>query len=209
METNKQDVRNFRVKTRKNTDSRTRIGNFNEAVLFGPIFICSCCSRKLFENGVTKITPKFKKACDEKNPKFYSSCIEKDILVPITFNGKSDRTGHYICHTCRTSMRRGKMPSMAVQNRLQLKEIDECCNLTELENNLIAQIINFQYIICLPNSRWAATRAAQKGQQWQHRCQEISLKSHNWQEMFVHWNGKMAKSKNVTQEMIIMPLGRN
>ena len=55
-------------------------------------------------------------------------------------------------------MRRGKMPSMAVQNGLQLKEINECCNLTELENNLIAQIIIFQYIICLPKSRWAATK---------------------------------------------------
>ena len=154
------NIRVFRVKTRENTDSRTRIGNFNEAVLFGPIFICSCCSRKLYENGVTKITPKFRKACDEKTPKFYSECIEKDILVTITFNGKEDRTGHYICHTCRTSMRRGKMPSMAVQNGLQFKEIDECCNLTELENNLIAQNINFQYIFCLPNSRWAATKKA-------------------------------------------------
>ena len=30
----------------------------------------------------------------------------------------------------------------------------------ELENNLIDQIISFQYIICLPTSRWVATKKA-------------------------------------------------
>jgi hypothetical protein len=53
----------------------------------------------------------------------------------------------------------------------------------------------------------ATGRAAQKGQQWQHRCQEISLKNHFWQEIFENWNAKIDKSKNVTQEMIIMLLG--
>jgi hypothetical protein len=55
-------------------------------------------------------------------------------------------------------MTSGKTPSMAVTNGLQLRRIDESCNLTELENNLIALNINFQYIFCLPNSRWGATK---------------------------------------------------
>ena len=39
-----------------------------------------------------------------------------------------------------------------------LTPIKESCNLTELENNLIAQNINFQYIFNLKKSRWAATK---------------------------------------------------
>ena len=44
---------------------------------------------------------------------------------------------------------------MAAQNGLH---IPDDCKLTELENNLIAQIINFQYIYKLPKSRWGATK---------------------------------------------------
>ena len=44
----------------ENTNSIDRINNFNRAVIFGPIFICSWCHRKLFENVVNKITQNFK-----------------------------------------------------------------------------------------------------------------------------------------------------
>ena len=47
---------------------------------------------------------------------------------------------------------------MAVQNGLQLAKLDDDCQLTELENNLIDQVLNFQYIYQLPNSRWGATK---------------------------------------------------
>jgi hypothetical protein len=47
---------------------------------------------------------------------------------------------------------------MATINGLQLAPIDSNFHLTELENNLIAQNINFQYIFCLKKSRWAATK---------------------------------------------------
>ena len=51
-----------------------------------------------------------------------------------------------------------KIPAMAMVNGLQLSPIEQSCHLTELENNLIAQNINFQYIFCLQKSRWAATK---------------------------------------------------
>ena len=47
---------------------------------------------------------------------------------------------------------------MAETNGLKLPKLEEDCYLTELENNLIAQIINFQYIYFLQKSRWAATK---------------------------------------------------
>ena len=78
--------------------------------------------------------------------------------MKIIFNGSTEKTGYYICHTCKTTMKTGKMPSMSIKNGLYLTKIMEGCLLTELENNLIAQNINFQYIYCLKKSRWAATK---------------------------------------------------
>jgi hypothetical protein len=140
------------------TDATTRLGNFNRAVLFGPIFTCSCCHRKLFENGVTKITGKFKEKVNNKVN--YSSIIPEgqEVEVKIIFNGSTELSGLYICHNCRQTLLKGKMPAMAVQNGLQLTNLDSDLQLTELENNLIAHMINFQYIFQLPKSRWGGTK---------------------------------------------------
>ena len=148
-----------RKREQEQTDERARAYKFSRAVIFGPIFICSCCHRKLFENGVTKITEKFKAKLNEKKVP-YSLVIppEQEIEVNIILNGSSELSGLYICHTCKSNLLNGKMPSMAVQNGLQLTEIPDDCQLTELENNLIAQMINFQYIYQLPKSRWGATK---------------------------------------------------
>ena len=89
---------------------------------------------------------------------FFYECISKEEIVNINLNGKDNKTGHYICHTCKSSMNRGKLPAMSLQNGLSLAQILEGCHLTELENNLIALNINFQYIFCLKKSRWAATK---------------------------------------------------
>ena len=91
-------------------------------------------------------------------PGFYCEGISKEELIPIVVNGKSQKTGHYICHTCKTAMKRGRIPAMSLLNGLDLAEILEGCHLTELENNMIALNINFQYIFCLKKSRWAATK---------------------------------------------------
>ena len=135
-----------------------RIRKFHYENLFGPIFICSCCSRKLYENAVTKITSDFRGKVDSKRKDFFSFCIKKEIQINLTFNGSNEKTGSYICSTCKEAMLQGKVPSMAEINGLKLTPIKEACNLTELENNLIAQNINFQYIFCLKKSRWAATK---------------------------------------------------
>ena len=93
-----------------------------------------------------------------KKANFYETCIKKEVKVEILFNGKQDKTGFYICFTCRDNMLNGKMPSMAVANGLDLMPIRNDLNLTEMENNLIALNFNFQYIFCLKKSRWAATK---------------------------------------------------
>ena len=127
----------------ENVDDMERLRNFKRSVIFGPIFICSSCSRKLFENGVSKITEKFRKSVDEKKTGFYRDCIPTENNIKIVLNENSGKTGSYICHTCKSSMKRGQIPAMSVQNGLHLVKIEEGCNLTELENNLIALNIIF------------------------------------------------------------------
>ena len=58
----------YRTKMNDGTNALQGLINFNNSVIFGPIFICSCCHRKLFENGVTKITADFKEDVEKQEP---------------------------------------------------------------------------------------------------------------------------------------------
>ena len=151
-------IEKFRKRQKENIDERQRRLNFNHAIIFGPIFICSCCERKLYEKTVTKITDKFKEMIEKKKPNFFNFVIRQEINVHIQLDGKSNKSGAYICITCRSAMLMARVPSMATVNGLFLPPYTEELRLTELENNLIAQIINFQYIYQLKKSRWAATK---------------------------------------------------
>ena len=56
------------------------------------------------------------------------------------------------------TMKKGKMPAMSVKNGLLLVKLDPGTNLSEIENNLIAQNIVFQKIFLLPKSRMSAVK---------------------------------------------------
>ena len=98
-----------------------------------------------------KITSNFKEEINKKRPNFYRNCIPTEEEVNIILNGSNEKSGSYICQTCKTAMKAGKIPSMSIMNGLHLTHIEDDCKLTELENNLIAQNINFQYIFHLDN----------------------------------------------------------
>ena len=92
---------------------------------FGPIFTCSCCHRRLFENGVTQIPQEFRDKVNRKVP--YSSIIpeKQEVHVRIVLDGRSSLSGFFICRTCKSTMLNGKMPCMAVQNGLQLPQMQD------------------------------------------------------------------------------------
>ena len=78
-----------RKESAANTDELTRRRNFMRATLFGPIFICSCCHCKHFENAVTKVTENFNaKLAAKKVP--YSLAIppKQEVQVNILLNGR-------------------------------------------------------------------------------------------------------------------------
>ena len=79
-----ESAKRYEEKRKTNTDDRERIFNFKAATLFGPIFICSCCKRRLFQHSVTKITDELITKIDGKVPGLYKKCIEmEDIIQPM------------------------------------------------------------------------------------------------------------------------------
>ena len=45
---NNENKQNLRKKNKKAVDQVERRKNFSKAIIFGPIFICSCCARMLY-----------------------------------------------------------------------------------------------------------------------------------------------------------------
>ena len=64
----------------------------------------------MFENGVSAITEKFKEELEKKKMGLFEECIEEEL--PLDIHGK--KSVSYLCHTCKDSMKRGKMPCMSV-----------------------------------------------------------------------------------------------
>ena len=134
--------------TNPETDAAVRRKKFLEAVLHGPVEVCSCCHRRLYEKGVCEVTEKVEEKIKSAKDDVYW-CIEK-------FEVRSPDGSVKICWTCKNALTKGKMPAMAVANGLELFKDPDCPKLTELENNLIAKIINFQHVTLLHKSRWVA-----------------------------------------------------
>ena len=155
---------------------------FQKAVLRGPEFVCSSCHRSLFRKSVTVVTDhlkgKIREACEERLKKqnqdtgmvqstfSENTKIKSKLKKAFKFFEDASKAWHkylinsvdevaYLCSTCKSSLQKGNIPAMAVANGLQLNHPDRPL-LTELENNLIAHNINFQKLVLLQKSRWAA-----------------------------------------------------
>ena len=98
-------------------------------------------------------TNRVKDLVEKKKPGLYNECVvEEDQEI----NGTR---ACYICHTCKETMQRGKMPAISVRNGLFLVDMDEIDGkLSEIENSLIAHNIVFQKIVLLPKSRMSAVK---------------------------------------------------
>ena len=84
--------RNQRAKTRNSRSQNDRLRNFRRAVLFGPIFVCSCCHVKHYESNVNKLDANLEAKLFEKYPACYLECVRKFIKVEI----KEDKN-YYLC----------------------------------------------------------------------------------------------------------------
>ena len=153
-EKQKLDKEIFRLRQKKTWGRLKRLISFRRAVQYGAIFVCSSCNQRLFENGVTAITEKFKEEVTKKRPGLFQECIDKEEIIHI--HGKKSYS--YLCHTCQNTMKKGQVPCMSVKNGLILRPLNQDSKLSEVENNLIAQSIIFQKIFLLPKSRMSAVK---------------------------------------------------
>jgi hypothetical protein len=110
LEENRNQVRHFREDEKKGIGRIERLRRFRHAVKYGAIFVCSSCHQRLFENGVTLITERFKQEIEIRNPGNYDNSVE-EIKQHI-----KKKPGAYICHTCKETLKKGKMPCMSIKN---------------------------------------------------------------------------------------------
>ena len=148
-----------KMKSNLNVDSQQRLRKFQNRVLYGPIFVCSCCHQKLFEHQVEIYDDKLREIINATDPEIIKECIDEEIEVDLGRDASQNQIKYvYLCKSCLRSLKKGKFPKMCVKNGLYVDDIDdEDLKLTELENNLIARNIIFQKIHKMPKSRWHGT----------------------------------------------------
>ena len=111
------------------------IKDFHSSIAIGPIFVCTCCHQTWFRKGVSMI----------KN----INISAKDIRLYCT-KLSSVNNEEWICHTCLSTIRDGKVPKLSVANGMKWPEKPKELHLHQLEERLIALRIPFMQIRELP-----------------------------------------------------------
>ncbi len=112
------------------------LANYKAAIREGPTYSCSCCCRMLYRRSVLH--------CIKDRYTHFSLPELNTVLPPENYST-------WICQTCHSSLKRGKLPAQATANQLHLEEIPEslamCCS---FETQLISKVICFQKIFKKP-----------------------------------------------------------
>ena len=113
---------------------------FHKNISVGPEYICTCCDQLWYRSSVT-----------ECNVSLYSSCSKEILNLCLTGLKSIDNT-EWICGTCHSNLKVGKLPSCAKANKMTFPEKPEVLkNLTPLEERLISPRIPFMQVRELPS----------------------------------------------------------
>ena len=130
---------NNKLQTKKNEDSVVSMINlFHNNIKHGPEYICTCCDQLWYKSSVMKCNANKYKACTQDVLK---SCITGLTSVDDT---------EWICATCDSNLKKGKVPSCSKANKMSFPERPDLLNLTPLEERLISPRIPFMQIRELP-----------------------------------------------------------
>ena len=131
-----QDCGSSKISGRKGfKDINECIKDFHSSIAVGPIFVCTCCHQTWFRKSVSMI----------KN----INISAKDIRLYCT-KYLSVNKEEWVCHTCLTTIRNGKVPKLSVANGMKWPEKPKELHLHQLEERLIALRIPFMQIRELP-----------------------------------------------------------
>ena len=119
------------------------IKEFKDKIREGPYYICCVCNRMLYKKSVINFI-------STKYPNQHYFCVQT------SFDGKE-----YICNTCNSKVKLGKVPCQAVINNMYVDDspVELTC-LEKLEQILIAQRIVFEKIIVMPKGQQRKVKGA-------------------------------------------------
>lgn len=100
------------------------INLFHNKIKGGPAYICTCCDQLGYRSSVIKCYANKYKACSQ------------DVVQSCITGLKSVDNTEWICTTCDSSLKNGKVPSYSKANNMSFPEKPELLNLTPLEERL-------------------------------------------------------------------------
>ena len=113
---------------------------FHQNISVGPEYICTCCDQLWYRSSVTKC-----------NASLYQSCSREILDLCLTGLKSIDNT-EWICGTCHSNLKVGKLPTCAKANKMTFPEKpDVVKDLTPLEERLISPRIPFMQVRELPS----------------------------------------------------------
>ena len=163
------------AKKKKVEDANDRVRKFRLDTMTGPDFICVSCHIRCFKSQVQVLKKALEEKIDEKfepNPDDWISdrtLVSKirveavNVAVPLEVKNSDDygedEYDRYVCKSCLTHLRKGKLPPCSVMNGLKLDETDQDLKdqglmLTPLEGFLVSPMIPFLMMTLMPKSRW-------------------------------------------------------
>ena len=111
------------------------IKHFHVSIAAGPVYVCTCCHQTWFREGVSFLRK--------------TSMLLRDKNIYCT-NITSVANEEWICHTCLSSLKDGKIQTLYVENGTKLPEKPQELMLHQLEERLLALRIPFMQIRQLP-----------------------------------------------------------
>jgi len=109
-------------KKNKDINATSIIYLFDKNIAHGPEYACTCCD----QSSVVK--------CDANKHKARLQDVVKSCLT----GSKSVNDSEWICVTCDSNLKKGKLPNFSKANKMGLPNKPEVRNLTSLEERLIS-----------------------------------------------------------------------
>ena len=119
-------------------------------------FCCSICHKMWRRNGVRKLDDNVKESLkSNKNTsadKVVEECLKYKPII-------DEKLGEWICHTCLSNLKKGKMPAQAIANNLELKPLPSVIeDANELETRLVSPVIPFSKIVSLKGQAYQGVK---------------------------------------------------
>ena len=111
------------------------IKDFHSSIAIGPIYACTCCHQTWFRKSVSMT----------KNINISAKDMRLYLTKLLSVNKEE-----WVCHTCLSNIRDGKVPKLSVANGMKWSEKPKELHLHQLEERLIALRIPFMQIRELP-----------------------------------------------------------